>query len=331
MKKVLLSLSMLAAMMSANAQSVGTGAFDDIANVVEYNNPTNNSGIYYWTDACYPAMFPNFSAASTNPVIADGVARRENGVLTVSIDKTQTTGTGAALCPANNEYSPFGLNFGDDNGAAPSGTAFTIDITTAKTFSCSIKASANVTVRVQIEDINGKKLEAPAGSTGGNGAYEKAVTTTSSTWTIDLTGGVGLSWPGPVLITGFDYTQVAKVMWFVQPGASTFNGTVTLDNIKIGHTANVGLATTAASNIGSTKVFPNPSTTSFTAEVNLNNAANTTIIVTDMLGKQVASQNLGTVTSSKAEFNTSSLAKGMYTVTYVLDGAPAKTELVVVK
>ena len=84
----------------------------------------------------------------------------------------------------------------------------------------------------------------------------------------------------------------------------------------------------AAANIASTKVYPNPATAGFTAEVNLNNAAATTVILSDMMGKQIATKS---VENGSASFETAGLANGIYTVTYVVDGTPAKSELVVVK
>jgi len=84
----------------------------------------------------------------------------------------------------------------------------------------------------------------------------------------------------------------------------------------------------AAANIASTKVYPNPATGKFTAEVALINNSNVTVILTDMMGKQIATE---VAANGSASFETAGLAKGMYTVTYVLDGTPAKTELVVVK
>lgn len=85
----------------------------------------------------------------------------------------------------------------------------------------------------------------------------------------------------------------------------------------------------AAANIASTKVYPNPSTSSFTAEVSLINAASTTVILSDMMGKQISSKSVDN--NGQANFETAGLSSGIYTVTYVIDGTPAKSELVVVK
>lgn len=311
MKKVLLSLSMLAAVMTANAQNVGVGAYDDFTTIgnatdnptgeyskqfTDASEVTQTAGMFWYKDEAFASTYTN---------------TRANGEYTIIVNKDV-------------EYSVVGMGFGDDNGPAAGGNSFYIDITNAKMFSCKIKASVPVTVKVQFEDANGKKAEASASLQ----EYSKAVTTTYSTWSADLTGGVGLSWPGPTAITGFDYTKVAKVNFLISGGAA-YAGTVTMDDFKLGTTPNLGLGTTsAAANIASTKVYPNPTSGAFTAEISLKNNASVNIIVTDMLGKQIASK---AVANGSASFETAGLVAGMYTVTYVVDGTPAKTELVVVK
>jgi len=48
-----------------------------------------------------------------------------------------------------------------------------------------------------------------------------------------------------------------------------------------------------------------------------------------MVGKQIATKSVDA--NGQANFETAGLANGLYTVTYVIDGTPAKTDLVVVK
>jgi hypothetical protein len=320
MKKVLLSLSMLAAIMTANAQTdfgVGVGAYDDFS--VVGNSTDNPSGEY------------------STPVVLNGVDYTAgifwyvDGQYATTYTKVRANGEMAVNVAKGAEYSVIGFGFGDDNGADDGGNPFTIDISAAKTFSVDIKASSTVTVKVQFEDAAGKKAEATATKV----EYSKTANGTYSTWTVNIAGGIGLDWSDatcptgkPCAITGFDFSKVAKVNFLIS-GGTAYTGTVTFDNLKLGSTPNIGLGTTAAAaNIASTKVFPNPATEAFTAEVSLKNNANVTIILSDMMGKQIATRSAA---NGSASFETASLAKGMYTVTYVLDGTPAKTELVVVK
>ena len=88
-----------------------------------------------------------------------------------------------------------------------------------------------------------------------------------------------------------------------------------------------------AANISSTKLYPNPASEDVKATVSLQQTADLIMIVSDMMGKQIKTQSFGTVSSISEVFvfNASNLAKGMYTVTYVLDGIPAKTDLVAVQ
>jgi len=352
MKKVLLSLSFLAAVMSANAQTsipVGTGAYDDMASVGdpavnltgEYNTAITvsgtpyTSGIFWWQDAVNPS---------------DYVRTRANGELSIAVTKS-------------GNYSPIGFGFGDTNGDG-TGTPFSIDISNAKTVSFKAKATAGTTqgptIFIQVTDangINGEIHPVAAGLAGDDtkyGAPATGVLTTYSTYNLDITGMMGqtdptatannnpagfmwpcATWPTDCpkysLASTIDFTKIIKVSFFIS-GGTAYTGTVTIDDVKVGAPSYLGLGTTAAAaNIGSTKLFPNPTDGMFTAELNLKAASTATIIVTDMMGRQIAVKELGTITTASESFNTAGLAKGMYTVTYVLNGTPAKSELVVVR
>jgi len=129
-----------------------------------------------------------------------------------------------------------------------------------------------------------------------------------------------------------------KIEYAVNVGITTDgSGTVNFQirNQWISTNKSVITANTAsvAANIGSSTVYPNPTSGAVNVNLTLQTPAKVTVIVTDMVGKQIATQNFGTVSSLQGVevFDATGLAKGMYTVTYVLDGTPAKTELVVVK
>lgn len=348
MKKVLLSLSMLAAVMSANAQTVGSGAYDDFNTTLEYGTATG--GIFWYSDAVWAQFYPNFAATAGTPAAP---VRRNGTEMVFTVNKAADYTLTGTQTDDNAKYSPFGVNWGDDNGELAGGVPFSLDISANKTLSFKVKAYAAVPIRVQVEDMAGKKIEV---TSGGTTPWNYNVTTSYTTYTLNLANGVSLDYSTnpPTEVTGFDYTKVKQVLIFVDfgkagttkqagsadsdldyPGsgfqASTFNGLFYIDDFKIGNTAQIGLGTTsAAANIASTKVFPNPATTgAFTAEVKLVNNATATVILTDMMGKQIATKSVDA--NGQANFETAGLATGMYTVTYVLDGTPAKTELVVVK
>jgi len=332
MKKVLLSLSMLAAVMVANAQTVGVGTYDDFA-ASEYG--TDAGGIFWWTPTT-PASVVNYYTLKRNV--------SNSGVLEIVVNKTTS-----AASSDQEKYAPFGFGFGDDNGAAADGNKFSIDITANKMLTFKYKASAGAPlIKVKLKDVNGKEIEVRSVGTAANwydNAQQFTVTAsqTFQTATFDFNGAKGVRCYGadPVgspstpactgfeFSTAFDFAKVVEVDFFVNPGDASYAGTITFDDVKFGSTPKIGLGTSsAAANIASTKVFPNPTTGEFTAEVSLVNNVSVSIILTDMMGKQIATKS---TTNGSVSFDTAGLAKGMYTVTYVLDGTPAKTELVVVK
>ncbi len=326
MKKVLLSLSMLAAVMTANAQVVGVGAYDDF-NGAEYG--TADGGIFWWpaTDATY--------------TLSRNVA--SSGVLAVAVTKNTTDASTDA-----EKYAPFGFGFGDDNGADPNGNKFGINVTANPVLTFKYKASTgSPLIKVKLKDAAGLEIEVRSSGTSSDWYTDAAQFTVTASQTFqtanfNFTGAKGVrcyeagnpsnatpACTGFEFGSSFDFTNVVEVDFFVSPGATAYNGTITLDDVKFGTTPVVGLgAKSAAANIASTKVYPNPATAGFTAEVNLNNAAATTVILSDMMGKQIATKS---VENGSASFETAGLANGIYTVTYVVDGTPAKSELVVVK
>lgn len=356
MKKVLLSLSMLAAVMAANAQThipVGLGAQDDFttqgpaqnltgeySSTFTYEEVDYTSGIFWWKDTA-PANADDYT-----PV-------RSGGVYTISVDKAKA-------------YSPFGFGFGDTEGDG-TGTPFSIDITNAKTISFKAKATEDpgyveqdgdgndITIEpffpslfIQVSDANGINGEIRLTGAGDDAKYgEVALTEEFQTLSYDLTGMQGQTLPDaqggsmwPCVdypadcpdrskASDVDFSKITKVSFFVS-GGKRYTGTVVLDDVAIGTSSQLGLGTkSAAANLASTKVFPNPTENEFYVELNTKNNASATIIVSDLMGKQVATKTA--VNGVNTKFETAGLAKGMYTVTYVLDGTPAKTELVVVK
>jgi hypothetical protein len=365
MKKVLLSLSLMAAFVSANAQTnypVGIGAYDDMSTQgVPATDPTGEfskqivesgtvytTGIFWWQDAANPN---------------DYVRTRAGGVLSIATNKAT-------------DYSPVGCGFGDTKGDG-TGIPFTIDISAAKTISFDAMASTgSPTLFFQVSDINGVNGEIVPQSEGfvgnnaklgttGNGTTPAGLSSTMTTFTFDLTGILGQAAPSPAgnmwvcanyptdcpdytKATAVDYTKISKISFFIS-GGTAYTGTVTLDNLKIGASSYTGVDTTTstagttaavAANISSTVIYPNPAAnTNVSALISLQNASQVTTIVTDLTGRQVATNDLGTVPATAAGsnapsytlFNSAGYAKGMYTVTYVINGTSAKTDLVVVQ
>ena len=168
------------------------------------------------------------------------------------------------------------------------------------------------------------------------------VFSTPEVFTIDLTGArIIENWncaPGnypddcPTVntTTQFDYTQVSKVVFLIS-GGQEYAGTVTFDDFKIGGSNTVLSATAAKTAISSSKLYPNPATESASIEVSLKESSDVKVTLSDLMGREVAViANENNVAVNKS-FSTANLAKGMYTVNYFINGAPAKAELLMVK
>lgn len=103
-------------------------------------------------------------------------------------------------------------------------------------------------------------------------------------------------------------------------------------NSSAANAVTVATATSISSaNIASSNLYPNPATNVAHIELNLATASDVKIMVTDAVGKQIANISQGVTSSVSYDLNVAGLTKGVYTVTYVLDGTPAKASLLVVQ
>lgn len=330
MKKVLLSLSMLAAVMTASAQN----------QIVLWNSTTGTSAI---TGVPYnfgvPDSDPNDPNVANPPAINGGLF-----VDTVTVGGVQTitaTGSRSAQVAGVGGYYVGGFgggSYSEPEVGQPWGTNVTGSGGSLANYFFNIKiksASPGPIIKVQLEskdsaNVQGYIINRATGTPGGN---YKTISIPLSAFSNTI-GAYGdpINKAGHYMTAAFA-DSLFKIGFSVNnAGLNNGAGSVTFSITDIwiskDKTGIVTSTTSAAANIESTKVFPNPATEAFTAEVSLKNNSNVTIILSDMMGKQIATKSAA---NGSAAFETASLAKGMYTVTYVLDGTPAKTELVVVK
>ncbi|WP_018344732.1 T9SS type A sorting domain-containing protein [Cytophaga aurantiaca] len=327
MKKFLLSLSMLAALMVANAQN----------HVVLWNSATGATQI-----TGVPFNFGVPDSNPNNPNVANPPAI--NGGLfvdTVTISGVQTiTATGSRSAASGGYYvGGFGNgSFQTANVGKPWGTNVTASGGSLSVYYFNFKiksASPGPKIKIQLEskdstNVQGYIVDLSAGTTAGN--YQTVSIALGS-----FSNTIG-QYGDPIATAGNFMTKkfadsLYKVGFSVNnAGLNGGEGAVTfsITDIWIGNDI---LSTAAAANIASSVVYPNPTSGDVKVNITLQNPASVTMIVTDMVGKQIATKNFGTVSSlsDATVFDAAGLAKGMYTVTYVLDGTPAKTELVVVK
>jgi len=99
---------------------------------------------------------------------------------------------------------------------------------------------------------------------------------------------------------GAYYYQYPNVTWHVNCascGVITFTPPNSVNNVYT---------------ISKVEAFPNPASSELNVPFTLAQAAHTTVTLTNMVGQVVATQDMGTVASGKAVFNTAALSAGVY-------------------
>jgi len=325
MKKVLLSLSFLAAVVSANAQN----------QIVLWNSTTGTTGV---TGAPFNFGVPNTGTPGT-PVVANPAV--DGGLY---VDTVSNVIHAVGSCSATKYYvGGFGIgSFAGPNVGKAWGTGVTASGNPLSGYylNVTIKAAAATGPKIKFQlsasdstNVQGYILDLSAGTGTANGGYKIYSIPLSSFSNTIGTYGDPINLAGHYMTKAFA-DSLYKLEYAVNVG-TTADGSGSVDfSIKDQwiSTSKTGIVTAtqaAVANIASTRVFPNPTEGSFYVQLNLKTSASASIILTDMTGRQVAVKNA--VSGIDTEFNTAGLAKGMYTITYVLDGTPAKSELVVVR
>lgn len=335
MKKVLLSLSALVAATVVSASTLvpiygggATNTSDSVNSANGFANFTPPVG------QSVPAGFTNTEVTETNGNIYLRLTGSSANyyVWGTNNGKYSSTGTPQAFgyTGAATGYVSFRARAGNANSRMKVG----LQTTDGKTFAAEIDLGANAAAltgwvvqnlafnTMRQEDANGNASTTPntyptAADLANVAQINIILQVNSCQWDPTANGGAGacinVSRSGEIWVDDIYLSQ---------------NSLTTITQIP-----NTPLSTKAAANIASSVVFPNPASDAVFATLNLKASNDVTVVVTDLMGRQVATRSFGRVTEiNNAEiFNAASLAKGMYTVTYVLDGTPAKSDLVVVK
>jgi hypothetical protein len=154
----------------------------------------------------------------------------------------------------------------------------------------------------------------------------------------------GTTGAGCYLKNALDFTIVSQILFTVTSGyqnaADNYNpyaiglGSAipifTLDNLKLGICPTTG-TNAAQANVSSAKLFPNPTSDMARVELNLFNPASVKVTLSDLMGKEVMTIAEGTTSALAKDFSVANLNKGVYTVNYFINGAAAKSELLMVK
>ena len=136
MKKILLTaatFAVAAANAFAQPELTANGVYDDFSTYPEYNDPETGRGIYWW------------GSKGVNSVTRDTA---NNQVL---VKATQ----------GEYQYVPFGVSFGDDNGALPGGVPNTIDLSQNGVWSFDVTnyGTESIYLRVAAQDNQNRILD----------------------------------------------------------------------------------------------------------------------------------------------------------------------------
>lgn len=125
-----------------------------------------------------------------------------------------------------------------------------------------------------------------------------------------------------------DFTQVKKVVITLSAPTTARSGALFITNFSGG---SLQTSTNDAVLAGTTSIYPNPAVDEATLELSLNASSQVKVVLNDMVGKELMTIAEGQFSELKKEFSTQGLTKGVYTVSYFVNGKPAKSELLMVK
>jgi hypothetical protein len=154
--------------------------------------------------------------------------------------------------------------------------------------------------------------------------------------TINYTGKFENYYGYPTAGGKIDSTQVAQIN--IQaigeglpaaPWSKKYKGNFKIDNLSI---AGLTLSNKkAAEYIATSKVYPNPVSETANLELTLKSVSDVKVTLSDMMGKEMMTVANGSYSSLNESFSVANLNKGIYTVNYFVNGAAAKSELLMVK
>lgn len=336
MKKLLITLLAFTAV-NSYAQKLGNFVQDDFATSTEYGDSTG--GVFWF---------------GTEPDVKKGPSPitsmvRGSGKLVVS-------GTDIA------DFRPFGFGFGDSNGAAAGGTPFSKNFGSNMNIKFTVKnnvSTDSIWFTFKFEDADGGEAEfrPDTGAVDWSNQKKKigALVLPSETKTISLDvssygniGGlkaVNYSCGSPNACPLTTYTlnpaKITKVLFFVNGAAllkyadrgeykdfSPYTGSFEISNFQMGAVP-TGINEAAAT--ANTSIYPNPTSDFVNIALDLKESADVKVTVTDIFGSVVKEVAQGKFMAINQQVSVADLAKGVYTVNYIVNGAPSKSKLLLVK
>ena len=264
-------------------------------------------------------MLDNALAPSVTFAVTDHTYARDAGT------KTGTTDNGGLAFEVGNIFDVFAEQ-----------TVYSVDITLDNT------ASTGAQVRAKIYD-----------ATSGNFDVADLIAETDDHYVVSSDKGNNLSLEipgGALLLAGTSYLAVIHAdggtapdivlqtagtsvpqTCFYQDDALTWFYTTETPKIRLNFLNSSGL--NELTNTAGLSVYPNPSASQANVSFSLKNETEVVISLTDITGKTVFTNNLGTLTTGvhKTTINTDVLSNGVYMVNFVANGVVSTQKLIVRK
>ncbi len=345
MKKILLPAFFIFTVSFVNAQTTSctvgltaTSAYDNFSILAPPStNAGSGSGLYEWGE--------------------DSLAGDANPEFKAVVKRNITTGTlDATITQGQDKYAPFGIAFGDDNGAVAGGKPFFIDMSTDKTFSVIVtnkSTTETIIFRMTVQDTLGHEIDTYAAGAADltkiyNYTIEKPIgagATVTLGGTYEGGGKAGYCCNGDntanTFASTFDFTKVKGMYFTVTNSANTgapsyfrlalTNVPISIDAVRLGGSCVIPAGISDVVGYTNANLYPNPTSDVANVTLDLKQVSDVKISLSNIFGKQVKVVTDGRFSSVNEQINVSDLAKGVYTVNYMVNSATVQTKLLLVK
>lgn len=132
------------------------------------------------------------------------------------------------------------------------------------------------------------------------------------------------------VLTGADLSSIRQISLSYPSSTLSPSFGASIGNIKLGSVA-VITGINNSTSVANANLFPNPATGSATITGELKSVADVKITLVDMLGQEVKVILEERTSTINTTFDVSTLKKGIYSVVTNIDGAPSKSQMLVVR
>ncbi|MDB5257212.1 MAG: hypothetical protein JWM14_1907 [Chitinophagaceae bacterium] len=308
MKKTILSITAIfVASFAANAQFVETSTS---VTYTGHSIPSGTPGFYAYQ--AYPSTQFSDATCSTafsgtlggfDPSFQDATAigsPRSNGGAIIFGGGIANVYSGSP-CGAN--IPSFGFNSNGVDLSAAANQKITFEY----------QSDATLNLELQVKDVfyNGMLISTPFTLVGDGNVH---------TISLDFSGNIN---------GAADLSSIRQISFGFPTSTLSPSFGVSLNNIKLGSA--VVTAINNSTSVANANLFPNPSTGTTTISGELKSVANVKITLVDMLGQEVKVISEEYTSTINSTFDVSTLKKGIYSVVTNIDGAPSKSQMLVVR